>query len=490
MCELCLSKDEEVAIDPPSVAGPLNMARGACKQSCLSGDKTRSKPQKTVMWADCYEPRELEIPVIEEEVDLLESRQTDTKKRKLIRQSHFSKTNVSGGPRAPVSDALKGETSSKSHNSESISVPSPPATPNKTVVVSGWDSDLSELTSSASDESDSNDSKPLARCIRRPGRKLVIRIPSLKPRLRAMRLGSQTAKEEDSSRSRLRKCVVPHCSVLLPPYPPGNQKVRSRVRSRKREDLNGKYYPWKCCPKCRERCREYARRKKSPVAVDKDPDVRKTQYTLPYPVYRCLVDLLADFEERLDNFLCAKEVVARHYVPKVFPGKRTAFHFTFNGQFSVVSADLNVLPRAGKVMGRIKQALEERSIRLNNSEEVKDQALAISDSPHLSTVLESGLVRRYQCLHICWTAAGGLRATLEESSRMNVDFGQTELAGEKSTLGLRGARPTCGDTRRIAPLGNLLVTKMVGEVEIMVLSNTSHRIYPGETVVVRLELVG
>ncbi|KAK0465711.1 hypothetical protein IW261DRAFT_1156615 [Armillaria novae-zelandiae] len=171
------------------------------------------------------------------------------------------------------------------------SVPSTPAPSPEKESISGWDSDLTDLSSSDeealfegpnrrrtdesvhSGDSTSEDDEPLAQATRpvcppvQPVR-LVIRIPPRSPE-KVAAASSPVASSSTSTPGPPKKCAINACGTLL------NQE-----------------YPWKCCKACRKHHREYQRQRlgitKGTYSVDKDktsPSSKPDMSSLP-PGYR------------------------------------------------------------------------------------------------------------------------------------------------------------------------------------------------------------
>ncbi|KAJ7583580.1 hypothetical protein C8J56DRAFT_954427 [Mycena floridula] len=435
--------------------------------------KTPSSSKKSVSWADGYNDAD-ELPIIGVEMDLKESRARKSRSKGVkqladVRIIDVDLTLDQERPKVKVE-------------------PCPTQIPSSRP---GWDSDLSSLTDSESDTGDTtqSDNEPV-----QP--RLVIRIPALaslarvqaKPRPLPQKSDHPGISYESSPETRLvlvktgyRKCATRSCRSLLAPVSP----------SRDQGHPPEVHYKYKCCPRCRKRSRDYARQKTETGPAVKSRSTEKEKEL--YPVYRSLQDLLNSFEQLLNGFVEARELVLRHR-SSLKPNE--AFTFTFSGQFSVVAANLNVLSRTEETMKGLKQ-LKEALVRATTKTSKGHQSngiLSVTSHPHATSSVYGGIMARFKCTHVHSVSvqlqpqpvSRPLHSCPIPSSPC-VKEEPRDIRISKSFIPPSNPYPTPPPSK-----SNLSLTrrKMQGELELVVLPDSSHRLFAGERVVVRLRLVG
>ncbi|RDB22394.1 hypothetical protein Hypma_010468 [Hypsizygus marmoreus] len=159
----------------------------------------------------------------------------------------------------------------------------------------------------------------------------------------------------------------------------------------------------------------------------------------PYPEYKCLSALVAEFQSRLTGFLAAQSFYF-HYKQTSAATRQSpvASSFTFDGEFSVVALDFDIVRRKDEV----------NRVTLDLKCELGQAAGLEFSTTHWVSFLEDGVVTRFSCVHDVQAPA--------------------EMSGHHVT----------------APV------HMRGELEIAVLPDRSHVFFPGQRTIVRFRLVG
>ncbi|KAF9458102.1 hypothetical protein BDZ94DRAFT_150999 [Collybia nuda] len=159
------------------------------------------------------------------------------------------------------------------------------------------------------------------------------------------------------------------------------------------------------------------------------------------PQYKCLSALLLDLVSRLSEFLEAQ----MYYFSLTAVGHRqpqpTAF-FSFDGEFSVVSLDFDVMRR--------KEEVDQGTLKLK--EEIEKLGGLCFSSTNRISVVGGAIIRKFMCVHEASVALP------EKNPR------QRALKVEPKS--------------------------MQGELEIVVVADESHRFFPGQRTVVRFRLIG
>ncbi|KAF5349978.1 hypothetical protein D9756_009206 [Leucocoprinus leucothites] len=153
----------------------------------------------------------------------------------------------------------------------------------------------------------------------------------------------------------------------------------------------------------------------------------------PYPEYRCQHELLADFHLRVLGFMEVQNIHSL-YLPRDPPGLSV---FGFDGQFSVVALDFDLLGRRDAVESAVWKLKGELQ-RLGTLQFEADKTVSAN---------ENGIFTRFLCIH-----------------RLYNPFGPPYPDQEPAI--------------------------MQGELEIAVLLDSSHDFLPGQKTVVRFRLVG
>ncbi|KAF9077160.1 hypothetical protein BDP27DRAFT_599498 [Rhodocollybia butyracea] len=162
----------------------------------------------------------------------------------------------------------------------------------------------------------------------------------------------------------------------------------------------------------------------------------KPRLPTPYPEYQCLSRLVTDLQELLQQFLQAQA-----YYLTFCEGTDSLSKFSFDGEFSVVASDFEVLKRTDEVNEYVTNLMQE----VEKVTTIK----FIPDSRSVG-VAYGGIVTRFACRDLVALAVPhDLGATVSHPAR-----------------------------------------EMVGELEVVVLPVSSHRCFPGQRTVVRLRLVG
>jgi hypothetical protein len=79
----------------------------------------------------------------------------------------------------------------------------------------------------------------------------------------------------------------------------------------------------------------------------------------PYPQYQCLSALLAEFKSR---FICFLEARSRYFLSKLSQGndhRNDVTIFVFEGEFSVVASDFDILGKKKKIAKNARKLKEE-----------------------------------------------------------------------------------------------------------------------------------
>ncbi|KAF9446422.1 hypothetical protein P691DRAFT_803958 [Macrolepiota fuliginosa MF-IS2] len=169
-----------------------------------------------------------------------------------------------------------------------------------------------------------------------------------------------------------------------------------------------------------------------PSCIERIPNRPLPLFT-PYPEYRCQHELLADFHLRISGFL---EVQTIHSLYKL-RGTPEMSVFGFDGQFSVVTSDLDLVSR--------RESIESGVVKLKG--ELERLGTLHFNADKDVTVNESGIFTRFLCVH-----------------RIYNPFGP--------------------------PYPEQVPKIMHGELEIAILPDHSHHILPGQKTVVRFRLIG
>ncbi|KAK0202433.1 hypothetical protein DFS33DRAFT_897885 [Desarmillaria ectypa] len=393
--------------------------------------------------------------------------------------------------------------------------------------ISGWDSDLTDLSSN--DEPLSQPAHPPAQQVR-----LVIRIPPRSPEKVASALPSVTS--SSSTPDLQRKCAINACDTFLDQgyawkcckacrkhhreyqrkrlgitkgtYNPDKEKASPSQPKLNLQSLPPGYrictirycdavlppveaYKWKMCKECRHRTKMLRRWRKEGAEVANDKPRRREPRKPIYPEYTSFPQLLNDYHQRLRGFFEAQAewIIMKHRQenakgndPKKAdevdkhssryqhntgsPGqeKTTAKEgelLAFDGEYSVVATDYAICDRqpavvdfVGNLRGEIERvggvAFESVS-SLRFSMLVPLTGLIPSPKTRLVTLAHGGILTRYRCVH-------RIHVTMHDRAEKNDDI--------------------------------RIVKDMHGELEIAILPEYSHPLFPGQRTVVRMRLMG
>lgn len=422
----------------------------------------------------------------------------------------------------------------------SVSVPSTPAPSLEKESISGWDSDLTDLSSSDeealfeganrrrmdesghSGDTTSEDDEPLSqatRQVRPPVQpvRLVIRIPPRSPEKVAA--ASSPVASSSSTPGPPKKCAINACGALLdqeytwkcckacrkhhreyqrkrlgitkgtyntdkdkispsqskpaiPNLPPGYRICTIRNCGTVIPPVEA--YKWKMCKECRQRTKmQRRRRQEGAVEVAADKPHRREPRKPVYPEYASLLQLLNDYQQRIRGFFEAQAewIIMKHRQENergndsrkdngVDKHSSTADQqdiwssrqenttakegelFAFDGEYSVVAMDYAICDRQAAVIdfvGRLRGEIE------------RVGGVAFDPKTRLVNLAYGGILTRYRCVH-------RIHVTLHDRTEKNDDI--------------------------------RIVKDMHGELEIAILPEYSHPLFPGQRTVARMRLMG
>ncbi|TFK19635.1 hypothetical protein FA15DRAFT_674260 [Coprinopsis marcescibilis] len=217
----------------------------------------------------------------------------------------------------------------------------------------------------------------------------------------------------------------------------------------------------------------------------KIPSLKKRQLSnlmirppTPYPDYKCL-DALTDNLKKLSKDFFEAQILRYACKAPVLPSgapsplddsplaspvdglPATASFFCFDGEFSTVATDFNIVSRKPAVdakVGRIKNEFKD-AVRLRIAFPVADTRCR---PRYFVSLFDYGIITRFACARECRLLCPAPQAVGDEKANM---------------------APASGPRQEIVKI-------MEGELEVAVLVDRSHPYIPGERTVVRLRLVG
>lgn len=421
----------------------------------------------------------------------------------------------------------------------STSVLGSPTPPSEKELMSGWDSDLTDLSSSDeetlfegvnqrrtnesvhSGDTTSEDDEPLSQATR-PVRplaqpvRLVIRIPPRSPE-KAGAASSPVASSSTGTSDPPKKCAINACGTLLDQQYPWKccKDCRKHHREYQRKRLGitkGTYstdkdkislspkpdisslppgyrlctirncgvvippveaYKWKMCKECRQRTKIQRRRRQQGTGeVATNKPLRREPRKPVYPEYASLLQLLNDYQQRIRGFFEAQAewIIMKHRQQSerrnssrkdneaeklssmdqqdIWSSRqenttpKEGELFAFDGEYSVVAMDYAICGRQAAVIdfvGRLKGEIE------------RVGSVAFDPKTRLVNLAYGGILTRYCCVH-------RIHVTLHDRAAKNDDI--------------------------------RIVKDMRGELEIAILPEYSHPLFPGQRTVVRMRLMG
>ncbi|KAK0188502.1 hypothetical protein F5146DRAFT_668942 [Armillaria mellea] len=248
-----------------------------------------------------------------------------------------------------------------------------------------------------------------------------------------------------------RLCTIRNCGTVIPPV---------------------EAYKWKICKECRQRTKMQRRwRQQGAVEVAADKPLRREPRKPVYPEYASLLQLLNDYQQRIRGFFEAQAewIIMKHQqeserrnssrkdneVDKHSMDQQDIWSsrqenttpkegelFAFDGEYSVVAMDYAICDRQAAVIdfvGRLRGEIE------------RVGGVAFDAKTCLVNVAYGGLLTRYRCVH-------RIHVTLHDRAAKNDDI--------------------------------RIVKDMHGELEIAILPEYSHPLFPGQRTVVRMRLMG
>ncbi|KAG2148978.1 hypothetical protein DEU56DRAFT_87866 [Suillus clintonianus] len=388
----------------------------------------------------------------------------------------------------------------------------PRAEPEITKVhISGWDSDLTDLSSEDEEvdsDSDVEDSS-----------KIKIRIPLLASRL--------------PSGASARVCAIKRCNIVLPPdcrwkicdscrrYQRVYQRIRMEKARRRMKEFSristrgsalvhndpapflevqtdevasvedsricavsrchtmlppATKYQWKCCGACRMRARDDARERRSSVGgiLDLEDPVEQTSPSdiSPFPAFQNRSVLLSEFSAMLKRFLEAQILYLRMKIQTAgekAPLRLDPVLFAFDGEYSTVTGQRrhqdNVQGKSGPEHGQEEEMQKEAVLAVKEL----DSALVTQFKPTEGFKIKSGgVIMRYKC---ALELIVPLRALPKITESKDTD----------------PSRPSQSDTSSPhVPY----IKPAFGELEVAVVPDNSHRILQGRRTIIRFRMLG
>ncbi|OAX36277.1 hypothetical protein K503DRAFT_314871 [Rhizopogon vinicolor AM-OR11-026] len=371
------------------------------------------------------------------------------------------------------------------------------------VSISGWDSDLTDLSLEDKDvtESDSDSDAEDSSMIK-------IRIPVLASRL--------------PSGSNVRVCAIKRCNIALPRdyrwkicdscrrYQRGYQRIRMEEARRRmvefsqienesvdllkppqteisllqtpeglclcavprcRAKLPESNYRWKCCRACRTRARDDARRSSVGSLMDlEDPVEQSSLSDVSYPTFQNRSVLLSEFSAKLRRFVEAQILYLRMKLQTVGEkalSRLDAVLFAFDGEYSTVTGQRGHYSIDGQGQsGPDKSEVARMQKEAASVVEELNGALLAQFKPLESFVIQSGgFIARYDCT---LELIVPLRPLPKGKDSKDTDTSESSM----STSHVPYMKP------------------MSGELEVAVVPDDSHRLLLGQRTIIRFRMLG